>query len=58
MKIEQPIIRGKQCHNGRHFENLLLYGKCHTCSRVWGLDGIEANEPAIGRYEELKAAGV
>jgi uncharacterized protein (DUF3820 family) len=58
---KQPIkgpVMPFRCKDGRHFESLLLYGNCHSCSSAWGLSGIKENEPAIKRYENLKAARV
>lgn len=42
------------CDSPDHFELLIIYGECHHCHRVWGLDNTTEHEPSL-QLPELAA---
>lgn len=54
IELKAPV-RPKRCQDGRHFEHLLIWGKCPKCKREWGLG---ENENAFERAMAIKAAGI
>jgi hypothetical protein len=36
--IDEAIEMNDTCKSGSHYVNLIIYGECYKCGRVWGLD--------------------
>lgn len=44
----------KKCESSDHYTNLIIWGECHHCKRVWGLS---SEEDASETYPEFRNTG-